>query len=47
MQRSHNNGDFKNPCSNASNQFQLEDSTMPFAQKLSKLSSSSRTKIAS
>ena len=37
MQRSHNNGDLKNPCYNASNQFQLEDSAMPFAQKLSKL----------
>lgn len=37
MQRSHNNGDLKNPCYNCSNQFQLEDDAMPFAQKLSKL----------
>lgn len=37
MQRSHNNGDLKNPCYNASSQIQLEDSTMPFAQKLSQL----------
>ena len=37
MQRSHNNGDLKNPCYNTSNQIQLEDSAMPFAQKLSKL----------
>lgn len=37
MQRSHNNGDSKNPCYNPSNQFQLEDDAMPFAQKLSKL----------
>ena len=37
MQRSHNNGNFKNPCYNASKQFQLEDNTMPFAQKLSTL----------
>jgi len=37
MQQSHNNGNFKNPCYNASNQFQLEDHNMPFAQKLSML----------
>jgi transcriptional regulator with XRE-family HTH domain len=37
MQRSHNNGNLKKPCYNTSNQFQLEDSTMPFSQKLSKL----------
>jgi transcriptional regulator with XRE-family HTH domain len=37
MQRSHNNGDFKKPCYNPSNQFQLEDDAMPFAQKLSTL----------
>ena len=37
MQRSHNNGDFKNPCYNASNRSHLEDDAMPFAQKLSKL----------
>jgi transcriptional regulator with XRE-family HTH domain len=37
MQRSHNNGDLKNPCYNASNQFQLEDRNMPFSQKLSTL----------
>lgn len=37
MKRSHNNGNSKNPCYNTSNQYRLEDWTMPFAEKLSKL----------
>lgn len=37
MKRSHNNGNSKNPCYNASNLYRLEDCTMPFAEKLSKL----------
>lgn len=37
MKQSHNNGEPKNPCYNASNQYGLEDNTMPFSEKLSKL----------
>ena len=36
MNRSHNNENSKKSCYSAPNQYQLEDCTMPFAEKLSK-----------
>jgi hypothetical protein len=35
--RSYNNGGINNRCYNASDQIRLEDSAVPFTQKLSKL----------
>jgi transcriptional regulator with XRE-family HTH domain len=37
MKQSHNNGESKNPCYDVSNPYALEDNTMPFSEKLSKL----------
>lgn len=37
MKQPHNNGESKNPCYDVSNPYALEDNTMPFSEKLSKL----------
>lgn len=37
MKQSHNNGESKNPCYDVSNPYALEDNTMPFSERLSKL----------